>query len=115
MAQPKKPPKYAAIRKIALALPGASEVVHYGHHFNVGTKTFVACWEPGGRWIMKLPKPLELMLFETRPETFQPMTHGRMFWAYVKVEDLSAAELRGLVIQAWRMVATKKLQATLPP
>ncbi len=110
----KTPPKYTAIKKIALSLPGASEqLCRGGVWFNIGKKTFVAFPEPGGRWIFKLPRDLEEMLFEVRPETFSPMIAGRLFWSYVAVENLNAAELRDFIARAWRTVATKTLQKEL--
>ena len=95
------PPKYAALKKIALSLPGAEEVWFHGHPwFNIGSKSFALFWQ--GRWIFKLPKPQQMMLFDTRPDTFTPMRAGRMVWSFVAVEDLdntrevaSSAELRG--------------------
>ena len=113
MARLEQPPKYAAIKKIALALPGASEVIYRGVWFNVGTKTFVCSSSRDERWTFKLPRDRQMMYFEVRPETFAPMRAGKLLWSYVKVEDLSAAELRDLIIAAWRMVATKKLQGEL--
>lgn len=110
MARAKPPPKYAAIRRIALGLPGASEEIYHGPWFKVGTKSFVNFWEPEGRWIFKLPKDLQEIYFEARGDTFQPMTHGALRWSYVAVENLGPAEIRRLVTAAWRMVAPKKLQ-----
>lgn len=109
------PPKYAAIKRIALALPGASEVLYRGYWFNVGTKTFVCYGFKEESWIFKLPKDQQAMYFEARAETFTPMRAGALLWSYVKVENLDKAELCDLIIAAWRMVATKKLQRTYEP
>lgn len=107
------PPKYSAIRKIALALPGAHEVLYGGHWFNVGKKTFMLFGDREQRWIFKLPRELELILFETRPETFSPMIAGKLFWSYVEVKNLRSSELKHLITTAWRCVAPKKLQNEL--
>ena len=73
------PPKYAVLKKIALSLPGAEEVWFHGHPwFNIGSKSFALFWQ--GRWIFKLPKPQQMMLFDARPDTFTPMRAGRMIW-----------------------------------
>ncbi len=110
------PPKYAAIRKIALALPGAQEVVdRHGHWFNIGTKSFALYGMPGVRWVFKLPIAQQMMLFDARPDTFAPMRAGRLLWSYVAVENLDAAELKDLLVAAWRVVAPKKLQAGYDP
>ncbi len=106
----KKPPKYAFIKRFALSLPGASEQVdRLGSWFNIGTKSFVLYSAREERWIFKLPHPQLHMLFDARPETFAPMRSGALLWAYVRVENLSAAELRDYFSAAWRTGAPKKL------
>ena len=101
------PPRYATLKKIALALPGAEEVWFHGHPwFNVGSKSFALFWQ--GQWVFKLPKPQQMMLFDARPETFTPMRAGRMVWSYVAVDRLDVAELKSLMQAAWTMVVTRK-------
>jgi hypothetical protein len=109
------PPKLAAIRKIALGFPGAREVEDkMGLWFNVGKKSFALYSEREGRWIFKLPMAQQMMLFDARPETFQPMRAGRLLWSFVTVEDLDTAELRDLLHAAWTVVAPKTLIAARP-
>ena len=106
----KKPPKYALIKRLALALPGASEEHdRLGTWFNIGRKTFVLYSDHQARWIFKLPRHQLHMIFDARPEIFAPMRSGALLWAYVRVEDLSSAELYDYITTAWRTVATKKL------
>jgi hypothetical protein len=107
-----KAPKYAAIAKIALALPGVEEQFVFNRlWFRRGKKVF-ACYLPASRrWVFKLPHDQQLMLFEVRPETFAQMRSGRMTWSYIKVENLGAGELKDLLIAAWRVVTPKKLQS----
>jgi hypothetical protein len=108
--EPATPPKYATLKKIALSLPGAEEVWFHGHpRFNIGSKSFALFWQ--GRWIFKLPKPQQMMLFDARPETFTPMRAGRMLWSFVAVENLDTAELKDLLVAAWGTIAPKKLLA----
>jgi len=106
-----KPPKAAFIRRVALSLPGASETWYKGPRFGVGRKAFVHGWDGEALWLFKLPHHQEMMLFETRPDIFTPMRSGLMLWCYADVRKLGSAELRDLVIAAWRTVAPKKLQA----
>ena len=107
-----KPPKYATLKKIALSLPGAQEVVdRHGHWFNIGSKSFALYGMPSEKWVFKLPMAQQMMLFDTRPQIFTPMRAGRLLWSYVAVEHLDTAELRDLLIASWRVVAPKKLQA----
>jgi hypothetical protein len=111
-----KAPKLGQIRKLALGLPGAHEVPdHVWPWFNVGKKTFAFYHADRSRWILKLPMAQQMMLFDTRPETFTPMRAGKLLWSFVKVEDLDAQELRDLLKAAWTVVAPKKLQARSNP
>lgn len=100
----------ADIRKVALALPGAVELNdHGGNWFNVGSKTFVVFGFPGKRWIFKLPKPRQELLFEARPEVFQPFRTGSMIWSYVDIAPLTKAEIESLVTDAWTTIVPKKV------
>ena len=85
------PPKYAFMKKVALGLPGASEIVdRHGIWFNIGKKTFALCSEKENRWILRLPKDQVTMLCEADPDVFAPMRNATMLWAYVDVEKLDA-------------------------
>jgi hypothetical protein len=113
-ARDPKSPKYAFIKRVALALPGAVEVIdRHGHWFNIGKKTFALYGMNGDRWILRLPKDQVRMLSEADPDVFAPMIAGALLWAYVDVDKLEADELRGYVTAAWRHLAPKKLQAQL--
>jgi len=102
----------ADIRKVALALPGAVELNdHGGAWFNVGTKTFVVYGFPSSRWIFKLPKPRQELLFEARPDVFQPYRAGAMLWSYVDIAVLTRKEIELFVTEAWTTVAPKKVVA----
>ena len=107
----------ADVRKAALALPGAIELNdHGGNWFNVGTKTFVVYGFPSARWIFKLPKLRQELLFEADPDVFQPYRAGAMRWAYVDIEALTPAEIASLVTDAWTEVVSKKVaKAHLQP
>lgn len=100
----------ADIRRAALAMPEAHEVEWYGAPgFNVGKKTFVCRWgRDRQEWIFKLPKPVQELLFEARPEVFQPFRAGAMLWSYVDIAALTRAEAKHYVAQAWSEVAPKK-------
>jgi hypothetical protein len=109
-----KPPKYAFLKKVALALPGTAEIVdRHGHWFNIGKKTFALYGMNGDRWILRLPKDQVRMLSEADPDVFAPMISGALLWAYVDVTKLDDKALRGYVTAAWRHLAPKKLQAQL--
>ncbi len=100
----------ADIRRIALALPGAVELQdHGGHWFNVGKMTFVLYGFPSARWLFKLPKPPQELLFEARPGVFQPYRAGAMLWSYVDIEQLELDEIKSLVTDAWATIVSKKI------
>ena len=100
----------ADIRRVALSLPGAVELNdHGGNWFNVGTKTFVVFGFPSARWIFKLPKLRQELLFEARPDVFQPYRAGAMLWSYVEIGELTRAEVADYVTDAWTTVAPKKV------
>ena len=100
----------AHVRKAALALPGAVEIEsHGGAWFNVGKKTFVLYWGPHGRWIFKLPKPRQELLFEASPDIFQPYRAGAMLWSYVDIAALTPDEIKVYVTDAWTTIVSKKV------
>lgn len=100
----------ADVRRIALALPGAVELNdHGGNWFNVGSKTFVVFGFPSRRWLFKLPKPRQELLFEARPDVFQPYRAGGMLWSYVDIAALDRAEVESLVTDAWTTIVPKKV------
>ncbi len=101
--------RLAHIRKAALVLPDAEEIESPGGAwFNVGKKTFVFFWKPHDRWIFKLPKPRQELLFEARPDVFQPYRAGAMRWSYVDMEALEPIEVPSLVTDAWTTIVSKK-------
>lgn len=100
----------ADIRRAALVLPGAVEPrSHGGSWFNVGAKSFVLYWAKDQRWIFKLPKPRQELLFEARPDVFQPYRAGGMVWSYVASEALTRAEGAACVTDAWTTIVPKKV------
>ena len=65
-------------RKLALALPGATEGAHMGHaDFRVGGKIFATLGNPDAAWAVVLLKPdQQALLTETARETFSPVPGG---------------------------------------
>lgn len=105
------------LRRLALELPGAHEVTYKGDPwFNVGKKTFALV--PGdnsaaGRAILKLDRAHQELLFEIRPDTFQPCKVATVHWSYVRLADLELAELSALVQEAWAAVVPKRVSASV--
>ena len=100
----------ADIRRAAHELPDVVELKsHGGSWFNVGKKTFVLYGFPSARWLFKLPKPRQELLFEARPDVFQPYRAGAMLWSYVDVDALDVYEIKSLVTDAWTTIVPKKV------
>lgn len=96
------------LRRLALAFPGAHEIAYKGDPwFNVGKKTFALAL--GGRVVLKLERAHQDLLFEIRPDTFQPCKVATGHWSYVEVAHLDEAELTALVDEAWRQIVPKKI------
>ena len=99
---------FAQLRKFALALPGATEVVYRGEPwFNVGKKTFAL--RANGKIIMKLDREHQEMLFEVRPEVFTPCPVATVKWSYVDIAQLTPPELKALLTEAWTQIVPKKI------
>lgn len=96
------------VRAAAAGLPGAWENAWYGEPlFQVGTKGFVQTTR--GRVIMKLDRNHQELLFEARPDVFQPFTAGALRWSWVELAALDPEEVAELVHEAWTMVVPKKV------
>lgn len=101
----------AALRRLALALPEASERTSYGEpDFCVRGKSFALRWQ--GRTIFKLDRAHQALLFEIRPETFRPYKVATVHWSRVELDHLDVAELKALLLEAWSTVAPKRLVKT---
>ncbi|MBU1376384.1 MAG: MmcQ/YjbR family DNA-binding protein [Alphaproteobacteria bacterium] len=105
------------LRRLALALPGAHEVTYKGAPwFNVGKKTFALAPSDkasAGRVILKLDRAHQELLFEVRPETFQPCKVATVHWSYVALGDVDEAELAALVREAWAQIVPKAVSRAL--
>ncbi len=102
------------LRRFALELPGAYEDLHMGGPaFRVDGHKFGLWWVPDERAILKLDPAHQLMLFEVRPETFQPLRVGVGTWSYVELGDVDLDELQALVREAWSTVVPKRISRPL--
>jgi hypothetical protein len=97
------------LRAIALTLKGVEEGLHMGGPaFRVRGRKFALWWAKGGRTILKLDPAHQDLLFEVRPETFEPCPVGRARWSFVALERLDLDELKVLVTEAWGTVAPRR-------
>lgn len=67
----------AALRKLALSLPGAKECAHMGHpDFRVAKKIFATLDETSKRSALKLTPDQQEMLCAAEPAMFEPVKGG---------------------------------------
>ncbi|MDX2029796.1 MAG: MmcQ/YjbR family DNA-binding protein [Blastocatellia bacterium] len=108
------------VRRICLALPEAEEKLSHGEPtFFVRKKVFTMFSDNhhnDGHIAVMLPAPpgLQATLIEASPEKFfRPAYVGVRGWIGVELAEVTDDELSSLIRQGWRMIAPKKLQASL--
>lgn len=101
----------AAVRKLALAMPGAVESSHFDvADFRVNRKIF-ATIQPGGKAgaLLRLGADRTNTLAETEPDTFRSVGGGSaLVVQFARVERKLYVHL---LEEAWRAIATKTLLA----
>ncbi|MGA8117370.1 MAG: MmcQ/YjbR family DNA-binding protein [Actinocatenispora sp.] len=103
------------IRRIALELPSAEEVLTWGIDatFRVNGKMFVVSAPEASHATVKASPDEQAALVAEDPETYSiaPYT-GRFGWVRVTLSRVEPDEIRELVVAAWRSTAPKKLVAS---
>jgi hypothetical protein len=108
------------VRRICMALPETTERVSHGEPTFFVRKRVFAMFADNhhndGRIAVWLPAPpgLQETLIDTSPETyFKPPYVGVRGWIGVELAKISDEDLAFHIRDGWRLVAPKKLQATL--
>ena len=99
-------------RKIALALPEAVEMSHFGQpDFRVRKKIFASLHAEEKRAVVKLGLEEQAMLAESDPRIFAPVPGGwgRKGWTHVNLAAANSAIVREAMTRGWRNVAPKTL------
>ena len=102
------------VRRIALALPRAYEVVVRDRiKFRVGRLVFVAFSRDETLMGFGFPKEERNALVESEPAKFlmPPTSDLRYNWVVARLDKLDSHEMRELVIDAWRMCVPKGVAA----
>jgi hypothetical protein len=102
------------VRAVASELPRGYEVlVHDRVKFRVGAIVFVAFSRDETTMGFGFPKADREMLVASDPEKFAlpGATDMRFNWVHVRMAALYLAEMRELVVDAWRMVVPKRVAA----
>jgi hypothetical protein len=104
---------YAQIVDWVTELPGGHEVMveEWGHPtLRVGAKMFASGSPDSDTLSVKATREDQTALIAGDPKTFSIAPYvGRFGWVLVNLSTVDAAELRELVVEAWRLTAPKKL------
>jgi hypothetical protein len=105
------------VRRICLALPGATEKLSHGEPTFFVKKVFAMCsnnHHNDGRIAVVIPAAIGIqeMLIERSPQKFyRPPYVGGAGWVGIELPRVSDKELAFHIHAAWRLIAPKKLQA----
>ncbi|MEP7025477.1 MAG: MmcQ/YjbR family DNA-binding protein [Actinomycetota bacterium] len=102
------------IRACALALPRTTEhLIRDQVKFRVGRIVYVALSPDETIVGFGFPKEERAALIAAEPAKFSlpRLSDQRFHWVHAQLAELSVAEMRGLVTDAWRMVVPKFLAA----
>jgi hypothetical protein len=101
------------LRQVVQSLPEAEERETWGHPtFRVRDKMFAAMSDDGQQASVKATRQEQAALIAAAPETFGiPAYVGRHGWVSVQLATVDPAELRELLVEAWRQTAPKRLVA----
>ncbi len=92
----------ADLRKTALALPGVEEVQHWEYPaFRTKRRIFITLRPGQAKAMFHLNEEHQEILFEARPEAFEPLHWGKITRCFVNLKKVSKKELAALVREAW--------------
>ena len=98
-----------------MALPEAEEIVTWETDvtFRVRHKIFAIGGEGSTSVSIKATPATQSDLVDQAPETFHPSAYvGRFGWVTADLGRIDDALLRGLLVEAWRLTAPKRLAAS---
>jgi hypothetical protein len=102
------------VRRVALSLPRSYEaLVRDRVKFRVGRIVYLALSRDETLMGFAYPREERAALISSEPEKFlMPITSDeRYHWARVRLAAIDQAELREIVVEAWRMVVPKRVAA----
>jgi hypothetical protein len=108
------PVTFETVREIALALPGVEEGLSYGTPgFRVKGKLFARIWEDGETLVLKIGFDGREILMKAEPATFFITDHYAGYpYVLVRLPVIDRTKLAGVVEEAWRLNASKRLLAS---
>jgi hypothetical protein len=108
---PRKSITPATVRRLALALPEATESAHFDTpDFRVRNKIFAALPKKGGTIALKSTPSNVDALVSADAATFRDLGRGR--WLGVSLDRIDLPVLQELIGDAWCLAAPKRLAAS---
>jgi hypothetical protein len=104
----------ADVRRLAATLPRSYEVLVHGRvKFRVGSIVYVSFSRDESVMGFGFPKEQREWLVGGSPEKFMlpQASDMRYHWVLVRLAAIDEAEMRELVLDAWRMVVPKRVAA----
>ena len=102
------------MRQLALSLPGVEEGTSYGTSaFKLNGKLLARFHQDGESLAVKVEYAAREVLMGANPKTFYITDHYRCWpWMLVRISSVDPDDLRGLLEDAWRSLATKRAIAS---
>ncbi|HET6232840.1 MAG TPA: MmcQ/YjbR family DNA-binding protein [Longimicrobiaceae bacterium] len=106
---------WQTVKRLAAGLPEVEEGTSYGTPaLKVKGKLFARLWEDGDTLVLKVNLFERRFLMDAEPETFFITDHYRDYPAVlVRISAIAEETLRERLTESWRMVAPKRLLASL--
>lgn len=103
----------ATVRRLALALPGVSEAPSYGTPgFRVSRKLFARLHQDGKSLVARIEPAFRAPMIQALPDVFFVTDHYENHpWVLVRLSRVTTADLRDILENSWRLVASRKLRA----
>jgi hypothetical protein len=99
-------------RRLALALPEATEAAHMEHpDFRVRNKIFATLWPEEGRGVVMLTSEQQKVVVELKPTVFTPVPGGwgRRGSTNVSLRAADEISLTSVLLMAWRNKAPARM------
>jgi hypothetical protein len=99
-------------RRLALALPEATEAAHMEHpDFRVRNKIFATLWPEEGRGVVMLTSEQQKVVVELKPTVFTPVPGGwgRRGSTNVSLRAADEMSLTSVLLMAWRNKAPARM------
>ncbi|MFC6230374.1 MmcQ/YjbR family DNA-binding protein [Paenibacillus allorhizosphaerae] len=99
------------IRELALSLPGAEEVKHWGKSsFRMNNKIFAVIQVDRKTLTVKTTKEEREFSIQMAPETYSiPDSFSNLNYMHINLETAKDAEVKNCIRNAWGCVAPKKV------